>query len=115
MSISSADSLGLRYQGVLTTTDITTVATVGANKTYSAIKVSFSNNSISTGALAEVYLVPPGQSATNDYRILPPTLVPAETEMEFSCPHELTAGFTVQVKASVANLLTCMASARELS
>lgn len=115
MPISSADSLGLRYQGVLTTTDATTVATVGTGKTYSAIKVSFSNNSTSTGCNAEVYLVPSGQSATNDYRILPPTLVPAGVEMEFGCPHELTAGFTVQVKASVADIVTCMVSARELS
>lgn len=115
MSISSADSLGLRYQGVLTTTDITTVTTVPANKTYSAIKTSFSNNHASTGCTVEVFLVPSGQSASNNYRILPPTLVPAETEMEFSCPHELTAGYTVQVKASVADLVTCMVSARELS
>lgn len=115
MSISSADSLGLRYQGVLSTTTATVVATVPASKTYSAIKVSFSNNHASTGASVEVFLVPSGQSATDAYRILPPTLVPAGVEMEYSCPHELTAGFTVQVKASVADLITCMVSARELS
>lgn len=115
MSISSADSLGLRYQGVLSTTTATTVATVPSTKTYSAIKLSFSNNDASTGCLASVYLVPSGQSATLPYRILPPTLVPASVEMEFSCPHELTAGFTIQVVASVADIVTCMCSARELS
>lgn len=115
MAISSADSLGLRYQGVLSTTNATTVATVPATKTYSAIKTSFSNNHASTGCTVEVFLVPSGQSATNTYRILPPTLVPAGVEMEYSCPHELAAGYTVQVKASVENLITCMVSARELS
>ena len=115
MPISSADSLGLRYQGVIATTNATTTATVGTGKTYSAIKVSFSNNSTSTGCNASVYLVPSGQSATDAYRVLPPTLVPAGIVLEYICPHELTEGYMIQVQSSVADLLTCMVSARELS
>jgi hypothetical protein len=115
MSISSADSLGIRYQGILSVLTAVTVATVNTGKTYSAVKLTFSNNDASVGCLASVYLVPSGQSATLPYRILPPTLIPAGVEMEYTCPHELPAGFTIQVIASVINLLTCMCSARELS
>lgn len=118
MSIERADSLGIRYQGLITANNTpVTLLTVPAGKTYSAIKATFGNNDDTDGVLVSVFLCPSGGDTTNlAYREQPPSLVPAGLVGLYKAEHEITEGFTVRaIITGIATSVSVIVSARELS
>ena len=105
MALTKIETTGILHQSILAMTDNTLIATVPVDRFYIRNVLSFSNSSDSTSASVEIYLVPPEDSTiTNKHLYLPATLVPSLVALDVLIPHDISAGWKIYVKASVANI-----------
>jgi hypothetical protein len=110
--MAAGDITKLGIPGVLLTTSFAVIYTIPASQIATQIEIDLCNIDASVNVSVEIQFVPSGGSPADTYKVVSDqsltSMVPGESR-GYGWNRFLTAGYTIQAKASVASKVSCQA------